>query len=142
VAGRDELAAALADADARVADAVDRMLLVAGEADLVLVGGGAPLIGDDLPGVRRVHRPEHADVANAIGAALAPVAGEADVVAEVGGDGRAAAVEACVDRARRRAVEAGADPARLEAVWIDEVPLAYLDRPMSRLRVKVAGPPA
>lgn len=140
VAGRDDLATALADADSRVADAVDRMLLAAGEADLILVGGGAPLIGDDLPGVRRVHRPEHADVANAIGAALAPVAGEADVVAEVGGDGRAAAVEACLSRARQRAVDAGADPARLETIWIDEVPLAYLDRPMSRLRAKVAAP--
>jgi N-methylhydantoinase A/oxoprolinase/acetone carboxylase beta subunit len=140
VAGRDDLTAALAAADSRVADAVDRMLLAAGEADLVLVGGGAPLIGDDIPGVRRVYRPEHADVANAIGAALAPVAGEADLVAEVGGDGRAAAVEACLSRARQRAVEAGADPARLETVWIDEVPLAYLDRPMSRLRAKVAGP--
>lgn len=142
VVGRDDLAPALAEADSRVADAVDRMLLAAGEADLVLVGGGARLIGDGLPGVRRVHRPEHADVANAIGAALAPVAGEADVIAEVGGDRRAAAVDECVSRARERAVEAGADPSGLETVWIDEVPLAYLDRPVSRLRAKVAGPPA
>jgi N-methylhydantoinase A/oxoprolinase/acetone carboxylase beta subunit len=142
VVGRDDLTVALAAADARVADAVDRMRLGPDDADLVLVGGGAALIGDDLPGVRCVHRPADANVANAIGAALAPVAGEADVVAEVGGDRRAEALEACLDTARRRAIEAGADPDRLETVWIDEVPLAYLDRPVSRLRAKVAGPPA
>jgi hypothetical protein len=99
------------------------------------------LIGDDLRGVGRIHRPPNADVANAIGAALAPVAGEAEVVAEVGGDGRTEALETCLAVARGRAVEAGADPAGLETVWIDEIPLAYLDRPMSRLRAKVAGPP-
>jgi len=141
VAGREDLIATLAAADARVADAVDRMHLDPGGTDLVIVGGGAPLIGDDLPGVATTYRPTDADVANAIGAALAPVAGEADLVAEVGGDGRAEALEACLAIARRRAVEAGADPAGLETVWIDEIPLAYLDRPVSRLRAKVAGPP-
>jgi hypothetical protein len=118
------------------------MRLTRDDADLILVGGGSVLIGDDLPGVRTVHRPEHADVANAIGAALAPVAGEADVVAEVGGDRRAEAVESCLGVARDRAIAAGADPGELRTVWIDEVPLAYMDRPLSRLRAKVAGPPA
>ena len=31
---------------------------------------------------------------------------------------------------------------RLETVWVDEIPLAYMDRPLSRLRAKVAGPAA
>ena len=37
---------------------------------VVVVGGGAPLCGDTLPGVSRVVRPLHADVANAVGAAI------------------------------------------------------------------------
>jgi N-methylhydantoinase A/oxoprolinase/acetone carboxylase beta subunit len=141
VTGRRDLAPALADAEMRVGDAIERMRLSAAPAELILVGGGQGLLGDDIPGLRKVHRPEDADVANAIGAALAPIAGEADVIAEVGGDRRADALEACLDQARARAVSAGADPHALETIWIDEVPLAYLDEPLSRLRAKVAGPP-
>jgi N-methylhydantoinase A/oxoprolinase/acetone carboxylase beta subunit len=138
---RDDLAPALAQADELVADAIQRMRTSAAPIDVVVVGGGAILLPAELPGGRDAFRPAHGDVANAIGAALAPVAGEADVIADVGRD-RTAAIERCVDAARTRAIEAGADAGQLETVWIDEVPLAYLDRPMSRLRAKVAGPPA
>ena len=134
-----DLARALAEADERVADAIRRMRASAEPIDVVVVGGGAVLLANEILGARQTLRPEHADVANAIGAALAPIAGEADLVADVGDD-RDGAIGRAVDVANERAVEAGADPARLETVWIDEVPLAYLDRPMSRLRVKVSGP--
>jgi N-methylhydantoinase A/oxoprolinase/acetone carboxylase beta subunit len=140
VAGRDDLEFALRQADALVADAIDRMRLSSAEADLALVGGGSVLMPDGFPGVRTVVRPEHADVANAVGAALAPVAGEAELIADVGGDRRTAETERCLDEARERAVAAGADPARLETIWVEETPLAYLDRPLSRIRAKVAGP--
>jgi N-methylhydantoinase A/oxoprolinase/acetone carboxylase beta subunit len=139
-AGRDD--AALADADGQVTEAIRRMRTSAEPIDVVVIGGGGVLLEDSIPGVRDTIRPHHADVANAIGAASAPVAGEADIVVDVGGERRADAIERCRDEARQRAIDAGADPARVETVWIDEVPLAYLDRPMSRLRAKVAGPPA
>jgi hypothetical protein len=116
------------------------MRLSSAEVDLALVGGGSVLMPDGFPGVRTVVRPEHADVANAVGAALAPVAGEAELIADVGGDRRTAETERCLDEARERAVAAGADPARLETIWVEETPLAYLDRPLSRIRAKVAGP--
>ena len=35
-----------------------------------MVGGGAALCGDALPGASEVIRPQHADVANAVGAAI------------------------------------------------------------------------
>jgi N-methylhydantoinase A/oxoprolinase/acetone carboxylase beta subunit len=139
-AGRDDTA--LADADTQVAEAIRRMRTSPEPIDVVVIGGGGVLLQDRIPGARETIRPEHADVANAIGAASAPVAGEADIVADVEGDARATALERCADEAHARAVEAGASADRLETVWIDEVPLAYLDRPMSRLRAKVAGPPA
>jgi N-methylhydantoinase A/oxoprolinase/acetone carboxylase beta subunit len=140
-AGRDGLAPALADADRRVADAIRRIRTSTEPIDVVVVGGGAVLLTAELPGARETIRPTHADVANAIGAALAPVAGEADLVADVGSD-REGAIHRAVSIAVERAVDAGADPEQLETVWIDEIPLAYLDRPMSRLRAKVAGPAA
>jgi N-methylhydantoinase A/oxoprolinase/acetone carboxylase beta subunit len=139
-AGRDD--AALADADAKVAEAISRMRTSPEPVDVVVIGGGGVLLPAEIAGASATIRPEHADVANAIGAASAPVAGEADLIADVGGDARSAAIERCLEEACRRAVEAGAAPDALETVWVDEVPLAYLDRPMSRLRAKVAGAPA
>jgi hypothetical protein len=133
--------AALAEADRRVADALDRMKLSRADVPVVIVGGGSVLVRDEIPGASEIHRPDHADVANAIGAAIGLVSGEAEHVADVGGS-RDAAIEAVVDDARGRAVGAGADPSRVEVAWIEEIPLAYMDRPLSRLRAKVAGPPS
>jgi N-methylhydantoinase A/oxoprolinase/acetone carboxylase beta subunit len=132
---------ALAAAEDRVTDALDRMKLTRGDVTVVLVGGGSVLLPDALAGARKVLRPERFDVANAVGAAIGLVSGEAEHVADVGAD-RQAALDACVDDARSRAVAAGAAPNTIETVWIDEIPLAYLDRPLSRIRAKVAGPPA
>ena len=131
---------ALADADARVADALDRMKTSREPVPVIMVGGGSTLIGDDLPGASGVERPTRFDVANAVGAAIALVSGEADLVAEVG-QRRDEAIDACVAQARERAIAAGADPDTLDIVAVDETPLAYMDRPMSQLRAKVAGPP-
>ena len=131
---------ALTQAETRIADALDRMKLAAGDVAVVLVGGGSVILPERLPGASEVHRPRHADVANAVGAAIALVSGEADHVADVSTD-RQGAIEACLADARDRARRAGADPALLETVWVDEIPLAYMDVPISRIRAKVAGPP-
>jgi N-methylhydantoinase A/oxoprolinase/acetone carboxylase beta subunit len=132
---------ALAEAEGRVADALDRMKTSREPVEVLLVGGGSSLLADTLPGASTVHRPARYDVANAIGAAIALVSGEAEVVAEVA-DHREDAIERCIGQARTRAIAAGADPASIEVVAVDETPLAYMDRPMSQLRAKVAGPPA
>lgn len=136
---RDVLAAALALADERAADAVDRMTLGRGDRPLVIVGGGAFLLPDAVPGAGRVIRPEHAEVANAVGAAIALASGRVDTVVP-GGAGRAAAIEKAKEEAAARAVQAGADPDRVELVDVHEVPLSYLAEPVVRLHVKAAGP--
>jgi hypothetical protein len=40
---------------------------------VIVVGGGAPLCGDALPGATRIIRPQYASVANAVGAAIPQV---------------------------------------------------------------------
>ena len=130
----------LAAADALVADAVDRMKLVAGDTPLIAVGGGSAVLSDRIPGCAEVVRPANYDVANAIGAAVGLVSGDAEHVLDLGAD-RAAGIESVRQDAAERARRAGADPAGLEVIRVDEVPLAYTDPPMSRVRVKVAGPP-
>jgi len=132
---------AIADADGRVADALDRMKTSRDPVPVLLVGGGSALISDALAGASAVQRPARYDFANAVGAAIALVSGEAEIVADVG-DHRDDAIERCVEQAREHAIAAGADAVTIDIVSVDETPLAYMDRPMSQIRAKVAGPPA
>ncbi|WP_283138088.1 hydantoinase/oxoprolinase family protein [Rhizohabitans arisaemae] len=136
---RRALAAAVGHADERVADAVDRMSLGKAGMPLVVVGGGAFLVPDGLPGVAAVVRPEHGGVANAVGAAIALVSGSCETIAPAG-NGRREAVEAAAETARRRAVQAGADPSSVEIVEMSEIPLSYLPEPSLRVQIKAAGP--
>ena len=136
----DLLLAGLELADAMLADGVDRVKTSREDRPLIAVGGGSILVPEELPGVSEVHRPEHFDVANAIGAAIALVSGEVDRIFHLGPGGRQAVVEEASDEAIERAVGAGADPAAVEIVEVEEIPLAYLTQPAVRIRLKAAGP--
>ncbi len=133
-------ARASATIDAMLADVVDRMKATAADVPVILVGGGALLVGEAaMPGVASFLRPEHGDVANAIGAALAQVSGEVDRVVSLDNGSRGEIIEAALRDARRAAVRAGAAEASLATVEVDEVPLAYLPGNAVRMRVKVVG---
>jgi N-methylhydantoinase A/oxoprolinase/acetone carboxylase beta subunit len=139
-ATHDALLKASIDAvDQRIADTVDRMKVGRGDIPMIVVGGGSVLIADSVPGISEVLRPDHFDVANAIGAAIAQVSGRWDEVVSLAG-GRREAIDAACDQARSRAIQAGADPNHIEIVEIDEIPLAYLTEPVARLSVKAVGP--
>ncbi|HET6505286.1 MAG TPA: hydantoinase/oxoprolinase family protein [Baekduia sp.] len=131
--------AILARAGELLANAVDRARTAPQDVPLVAVGGGSFLVPDALPGISEVLRPDHHDVANAVGAAIAQVSGQIEEVVSLNGD-RAEKLEEARGRAIRRAVEAGADGSRTEVVELDEVPLAYMTEPIVRLRVKAVGP--
>ncbi|MFE3448848.1 hydantoinase/oxoprolinase N-terminal domain-containing protein [Nonomuraea sp. NPDC059194] len=133
------LDAALGRSDALISAAVERMSLGKTDRPLVAVGGGAFLIPDVVAGAAKVLRPERADVANAVGAAIALASGRWETLTPAG-DGRRAAVDEACDMAVRRAVQAGADPESVSVVEITETPLSYLLEPMIRINVKAAGP--
>ena len=135
----EELALATRCADARLADAIDRVKTARGDLTLIAVGGGSILVPDRLPGVSEVIRPDHFDAANAIGAAIAAVSGQVDRIFHLGAGGRTAALDEARGAARERAISAGADPDTVEIVEIEEIPLAYLTNPAVRIRVKAAG---
>jgi N-methylhydantoinase A/oxoprolinase/acetone carboxylase beta subunit len=134
------LAAALVQADATIAEAVDRVKLAREEPVLVVVGGAGFLVPENVAGVSQVERPEHAEVANAIGAAIAQVSGQVERITDFRVSGRAAAIDEACGAARAKAVRAGADPEQTEIVEIEEVPLAYLTDPAVRIRVLAVGP--
>jgi N-methylhydantoinase A/oxoprolinase/acetone carboxylase beta subunit len=116
---------------------VDRMKTGAADEPLIAVGGGCFLVPDRLPGVSEVVHVPHQAVANAVGAAIAQVSGEADQIFQN------LTRDEAIARARRlaeeRAVHAGADPARLLVVDVEDLPLAYLPGNSLRTRVRVVG---
>ncbi len=122
-----------------LADGVDRMKSSSEPVPLVLVGGGSVLVRDDIPGASETIVPEHAEVANAIGASIAQVSGETDRVFAYEASGRDSALETAVEQAKARAVENGANADSLEIMDIEEFPLAYMPGGAVRVRVKVAG---
>lgn len=122
-----------------IADGIDRIKTAANPVPVIAVGGGHFLVPDNLPGVSEVIRPEHAAVANAIGAALAKVSGEAEVIYSRSETSRDTALARVESIARRKAVEAGALAATLVIVDIEELAMAYLAEGAGRIRLRVVG---
>jgi N-methylhydantoinase A/oxoprolinase/acetone carboxylase beta subunit len=122
-----------------VEDAVDQVKLSADPVPVVLVGGGSILVGEPVKGASKVLRPDHFDVANAIGAAIAQVSGQVERVLALEGIDRDEALAGARDEAVGKAVGAGADPATVEIVEMEEVPLAYLPGNATLIRAKAVG---
>jgi N-methylhydantoinase A/oxoprolinase/acetone carboxylase beta subunit len=118
---------------------IDRIKTAAGPVPVVLVGGGTVLLGHELAGASQIIKPEHAAVANAIGAAIAQAGGEVDHVYALDGTSREQVLEEARAEAIAKAVEAGARPETVEIVDIDEIPLTYLPGNAIRFRVKAVG---
>jgi hypothetical protein len=106
---------------------------------VVLVGGGAPLIpGETLAGCP-VIRPEYAGVANAIGASIAQVSGEAEGLHAIGSKTRSEVVDELTHDATTNAVAAGADVATITVVDIEEIDIPYMASETTRIRIRVVG---
>ena len=133
------LGAAMAKTHERLADAIESMNIGREIDSLVVVGGASFLVPNRQSAVSTVLYPEHGEVANAVGVAIAPVGGRWDTVIPVGKDRKRSIDEAC-EIASSRAVQAGADPRRVEIIEISETPIGYLDEKSSRIRVRAAGP--
>lgn len=118
---------------------IDRMKTSAEPVPLILVGGGSILVSRQIAGTTDTITPDHAPVANAIGAAIAQIGGEVDRVFSYETLGREAAIESASAEARQKAIEAGASPDSIEIVELDELPLTYMPGGAVRLRAKAVG---
>ena len=134
---------AMAEIRGRVETALDQVKLSGEDVPVVLVGGGSILLNglpdDQLAGASRLLRPEHAGVANAIGAAIAQVGGQMERVYSLESGGRQEAVADCSAGAVARAVAAGADPPTIEVGDVEEVPLTYVPSNATLVRVRAVG---
>ncbi|NEK79327.1 MAG: hydantoinase/oxoprolinase family protein, partial [Xanthomonas perforans] len=132
------LRSALGRAHEHLEEAVERLSLGRLDLPLVVVGGGAFLVPDDLPGAGPVIRPPHGGVANAVGAAISLAGGRADQMSDI--EDRDAAIEAASKAAIAKAIQAGADPLQVSVVDVLETPVSYTTRPTVKVSVKAAGP--
>ena len=129
----------MAEIKVRVETAIDRVRTSAHDVPVILVGGGNILLGDSLAGASRVLRPEHAEVANAIGAAIAQVGAQVERVYSLEETARDEAIADCRAAAVDKVVAAGGDASSIEVVEVDEVPLTYVPSNATLVRVKAVG---
>ena len=106
---------------------------------VILVGGGAILVQDELQSASQVIRPENAAVANAIGASIAQIGGEAEAMLNYRSLSREAAIQQVKQQASDNAIAAGAIPNSLKLADIEETSIPYMDDGNIKLRVKVIG---
>lgn len=125
--------------DQIVADAVARARTSGEDMPVLAVGGGSVLMADEVDGLK-VIRPPHFDLANAVGAAIAQISGEASRVVPVSaGLTREEAIDQVTEEARKQAVQRGADPASITVLSKSDVPLSYLPGNNLSISVTVVG---
>ena len=138
--GKELVARAQAAINGLLDDGIDRMKTAPGDMPMVLVGGGAVLVSTAPKGVSAMTRPEHAGVANAIGAAIGQVGGEIDRIYNIAdAAAREEALADAKDQATRHAIAAGADPVTIEIINIEAVPLQYLPGGATRIVCRAIG---
>jgi N-methylhydantoinase A/oxoprolinase/acetone carboxylase beta subunit len=117
---------------------IDKLKTSKQEVDVLMVGGGSVFIPTKLNGVRKVIFPVHFEVANAFGAAIAQVGGEAVSVFNLDKTTREQAKLDTIAVATINAIQNGAKPASIKTLNIEEVPLAYLPNTI-KIKAKVVG---
>jgi len=122
----------------RLEDAIDQMKTNSKPVPVILVGGGHILLGRPLRGTLQVHRPRFAEVANAVGAAIAMASGRVDRLYDYS-DGREAALQQAKDEACQAACAAGADPRTVTIVEVSELPLTHMRTNLVQVRVRAVG---
>lgn len=131
------IAAAKARMKAMIESHIDRMKTSPDPCDVLLVGGGSILCPTELEGVASIETPPHAEVANAVGAAVGEIGAEAEaVVNDSDKDAQLAAVRA---KAVSKAVARGADEKVIRIIEEEVTSIAYING-KCKIVVKVVGP--
>ncbi len=139
--GKDVIVAARAEMKRLIETNVERMKTEARDLPLLVVGGGSILVDWEVASASEVLRPAYSSVANAVGAAIAQVAGEVERVVAINEVNRESILEEAKSEARENAARAGATEASIEVIEVEQIPISYRYLPgnPSRLRVKAVG---
>jgi N-methylhydantoinase A/oxoprolinase/acetone carboxylase beta subunit len=132
--------AALDDIHAQIEEAIDQIKVSSVLQPVILVGGGNILVSRALKGGSEVLRPLHAEVANAVGAAIALVSGRVDKLYDFSTLGRDVALGQARDEAIEAAVAAGALAEQVEIIDVQELPMAHMRTGAVQVKVRAVGP--
>ncbi|KAL2808327.1 hypothetical protein BJX63DRAFT_39161 [Aspergillus granulosus] len=123
-----------------IAELVDRTKTQKGDVDVLIVGGGAPIIRTDVPlsGVRTLRTVKGAEVANAVGAAISRVSGVIDTVVDTSDQTVKQAQEVVSKLAIEKAISHGAKPETIQIAEVTILPIQYADA-KARIVVRAVG---
>jgi N-methylhydantoinase A/oxoprolinase/acetone carboxylase beta subunit len=106
---------------------------------VIVVGGGNFMVNELLSGVSDLIKPQWADVANAVGAAMGEIAGDEDSVYDYDLVTREVCMQEAKQKAITKAIANGALSTTVEVIEINEVPIPYLPGKITRLQVRAIG---
>ncbi|KAJ5899423.1 hypothetical protein N7495_004167 [Penicillium taxi] len=124
----------------KIEELVDRTKIQKGDVDVLIVGGGAPIIRTDEPlaGVRMVRKVRGGGVANAVGAAISGVSGVIDTVVDTSNQTLKEAQEAVSQLAIEKAISNGGKPETIQIAEITMLPIQYVDA-KARILIRAVG---
>ncbi len=122
-----------------IVDAAMQMKIDANSVDIILVGGGVPIINPDYFQDDNIKLPENSEVANAIGASIAQTSGSYEVLVAMKGKDKEQVVKQIIDGAKQMAINSGADANSIEVVEVLKTPLAYHPEEAYVINTKVIG---
>ncbi len=111
-----------------------------GEWPIVLVGGGSPLLNEQLFGkYKQVMNPAGYPISSAIGACFAPVSNVIDKVYWLNNRTKEEIIEEAVSACKNAVLKRGADPGSIQVSYVEEYPFAYLKGEILRVKTKATG---
>lgn len=124
----------------KIEEVVDKTKIQKGDVDVLIVGGGAPIIKTDEPlsGVRMVRTVKGGEVANAVGAAISRVSGVVDTVVDTSNQTIKEAQNLVSKIAVEKAIANGAKPETVQIVEITMLPIQYVDA-KARILIRAVG---
>ena len=106
---------------------------------LLLVGGGSIIQIDDLQGVKKCILPPFHDCANAVGAAIAKIAGDIDIIIIPGSKTHSDIEADLKSQALALAIKNGAEQTSIEVVDMEVIPIQYVTNNAVRVIAKAVG---
>ncbi|CAL5868781.1 uncharacterized protein PFLUO_LOCUS3008 [Penicillium psychrofluorescens] len=124
----------------KIEEVVDRTKIQKGDVDVLIVGGGAPIVNtkDPLVGVRMVRTVKGGEVANAVGAAISQVSGVIDTVVDTSNCTVKEAQETVSQLAIEKAIENGAKKDTVQVAEVTMLPIQYVDA-KARILIRAVG---
>lgn len=135
----ETVAAATAEISRILNAGIEKMKPGSDPLPVVLVGGGAVLVTEKLGAASEMLIPEHSGVANAIGAAIAQIGGEAERMISHDRTARKEAIRQVTAEATATALAAGAEESTIRVADVEETSISYMPGNTVRVRVKVVG---